>query len=87
MRRRRVGSGDGEAPVVPRTPTISLESFDLYTKVRDEESVHSASGATGTQQNSHARTSFTAREPVWFDWICTSEQWNADLLLPIYVDD
>ena len=47
-----MGFADGEraaatAESAPRTPTISIESFDLYTKVRDEETVHSSSGATG----------------------------------------
>jgi hypothetical protein len=43
--RRRAGSDDGIAEK-PKT-RITLESFDLYTKVRDEEQVQTTSGATG----------------------------------------
>ena len=45
--RRRAGSGEdgGERPPPPR---LTVESFDLFTKVRDEEQVQTTSGATGT---------------------------------------
>ena len=48
LRRRRGGSLEASQP--RRLPTISLESFDLYTKVRDEgegeTTVQTSSGAT-----------------------------------------
>lgn len=44
--RRRAGSEDDDSSA-KRKPRITLEAFDLYTKVRDEEAVATTSGATG----------------------------------------
>lgn len=44
--RRRAGSEDGDDNG-KRKPRITLETFDIYTKVRDEEAVQTTSGATG----------------------------------------
>ena len=47
--RRRAGSDDGDDNGKRKKgPRITLESFDLYTKVKDEEQVvQTTSGATG----------------------------------------
>jgi hypothetical protein len=49
--RRRAGSDDGGAEK-PKS-RLTLESFDLYTKVRDEEQVQTTSGATGSSPGEH----------------------------------
>ena len=47
--RKRAGSGDegGGGSREGRKQRITLESFDLYTKVREEEAVQTNSGGTG----------------------------------------
>lgn len=45
--RRRAGSDEGDDNGKRKGRKITLETFDLYTKVRDEEQVQTTSGATG----------------------------------------
>ena len=48
QRRRGDAGDDGDDNGKRKAPRITLESFDLYTKVKDEEQVvQTTSGATG----------------------------------------
>ena len=50
QRRRGDGGDDGDDNGKRKAPRITLESFDLYTKVKDEEQVvQTTSGATGEE--------------------------------------
>jgi hypothetical protein len=47
LRQRKRVDDDGRPDADKPKPRITLETFDLYQKVRDEEQVQTSSGATG----------------------------------------
>ena len=51
MRQRRRGDADDGVPVSQSKSAITLETFDLYQKVREkEDQIQTTGGATGEQR-------------------------------------